>query len=135
MSSVTAVWTRFYLSRVPARTHTSYSQPYSQPALVFSPARASTADGGDRAPRGTFSRCTPAALWGEAGAPGGTVRRAADPQCGNGAPALLVSTSTNFPIRLIRGQIWKDLKEYTQIELQPSENSDLIDSGPAIALA
>ena len=34
-------------------------------------------------------------LWGEAGAPGGTVRRAA--VCGNGAPAPLVSVSTDFP--------------------------------------
>ena len=35
------------------------------------------------------------ALWGEAGAPGGTVRHAA--QCGNGAPALRVAQSSNFP--------------------------------------
>ena len=42
----------------------------------------------------------------------------AAPQCGNGAPALLVSTSTDFPInlRLIRGQIWRDLEEYIQID-------------------
>jgi len=44
----------------------------------------------------TSRRGTATALWGGAGGPGGTVRRAA--VCGNGAPALLVSVSTDFPI-------------------------------------
>ena len=88
MSSVTAVWTRFYLSRVRSHTHVVFTAIFCEPALVFSPARASTADGGDRAPRGTFSRCTPAALWGEAGAPGGTVRRAAVRKRGSGSTSL-----------------------------------------------
>ena len=51
--------------------------------------------GRERGERGSGQEARTSGLWGEAGAaPGGTVRRQ---QCGNGAPALLVSTSTNFP--------------------------------------
>ena len=47
---------------------------------------------------GDSSPAPPSSLWGEAGAPGGTVHRAAVRK--RGAPALRVAQSTNFPIKL-----------------------------------
>ena len=53
-------------------------------------------------------------LWGEAGFPGGTMRRAAVRKRGSGSMSLYEHRLPDLT-RSNRGQIWRDLEEYIQI--------------------
>ena len=58
---------------------------------------------------------TDAALWAGAGPPGGTVRRAAVRKRGSGAHTRSYYQLPDLT-RSNRGQIWRDLEEYIQID-------------------